>query len=182
MLLSLWRGGSVEPLHDDNDNDTGCVPASLSLSLCAVCPSLLRGALCGCDCHWAAVLGPHGRRSVAALCIGVVIMGGRREECTRVIVVLHGLCVGIVIVVQWPCGHVVVVVQGHCDRAVVAQQLWVCVDVVARGQCAPLVGADLALIVMRALHTGSVVASSPRGGSAKRWRDHANLLSGPQGV
>ena len=128
------------------------------------------------------VLGPHGRRSAAALCIGVVSMGGRREECTRVIVVLHGLCTGVVVVAQWPCGRMVVVAQGHCDRVVVAQRLWVCVDVVARGQCAPLVGADLALIVMRASHTGSVVTSSPRRGSAKRWRDHANLLSGPQGV
>ena len=38
-LSSSWRGGSVEPLRDDNDNDAGCVPASSSLrrgrGLCA---------------------------------------------------------------------------------------------------------------------------------------------------
>ncbi len=96
-----------------------------------------------CGCHWAVVLGPHGRRCMAALCIGVVSMGGRRrEECTRVIVVLQGLWVGVVIVTQWPCGCVVVVAW-HCDCMKATQRFWACVDFIVRGQCARLVGTDL---------------------------------------
>src|SRR6266404_7116511 len=87
-----------------------------------VCGRRLAGAQGPCGCHWAAVPGLHGHHRVAALCIGVVSMGGRRrEECTHVIVILQGLWVGIVVVTQWPCGCVVVVVQ-HCDCMEAAQQ------------------------------------------------------------
>ena len=62
------------------------------------------------------------------------------------------------------------VAQGHCGSP-------------RGGNVHPLVGADLAdlaLVVMQASRTGSVVASSPRRGAAMRWHDHADMLSGPQ--
>jgi len=79
-LSSSWRGGSVEPLRDDNDNDRGCVPASSSLrrgrGLCA--HHRARGTM------WAwlplgAVLAAWSS-SRGGPCVGVVSTGGRRRR------------------------------------------------------------------------------------------------------